>query len=631
MKPHLRVAFVVVAACSSPPSSRPELGSVPAQHTEQALATTPPPTPSAKPRTDISSDEQGWRVGEPRWRALDTVAARMLVRGDLVFAVQGSHVSAWDLQTGAKVRDVDVGGHIDAMAVSYDGHDIAADSGVSLHILGANNRQLLCGLAFAFSHNGKLLACSAGRIAVLDLATNKEPWPSPISKQTITVGAAFSSDDKAVFFATEHEVARWDLGDGTAPAVIYKTQETISRVAFSESGVAMVMQGKLYATNEDVVVIDLAKGTTTALGKAYSATLSPSGTLAAIFLTRVMTVFDVATQKPRWSRRIEYPVQRLAFSADAQQLIYIESGQLRVVDLATDTVRTGPPSSRFVGWLDASHIAVDLAGTTSSLSLADGATTVADRTKLLPLRTPDVPAWAEQIIVAPSGTITAAEGDPRHDISPYTRQDAKCKPSLRVWTASGGIKTLKMVCSEDLPLEPGWTVGGDTAIALTGSGATVYRASTGSVLVKIPVEPPTSKKNPNEPWAAAASDDGTSIAVLWRAPAFGETEDPDEERTCMEWECGWSYTVDEWTLQPKPRRTSRHVLTGPASDAITFDHAGKRLLVGFQDGTIHALEGDKDVTIRKHVFEVLRISVGPGDQWVFSEDLTGEQRVWRAQ
>jgi hypothetical protein len=631
MKPYLRIAFVVIAACSPPPASRPELGSAPAQRTEQTPATTPSATPITTPKTDLTSDDKGWRIGEPRWRALDTVAARLLVRGDLAFAAQSSHVAAWDLQTGAKVQDGDVGGPIDSMAVSYDGRVIAASSDVTLHILGANKPQLPCSLAFAFSHNGKLLACSRARLDVVDLATNTEPWPSPHAKQTTTIGAAFSSDDTAVFFATEHEVARWDLGDGKAPAVIYKTQETISGVVFSEASVAMVMQRKSFAPKADVVVIDLAKGTTTALGKAYSATLSPSGILVATVEDRVMTVFDVATQKPRWSRPSDHVVQRLAFSADGKQLIYIESGQLRVVDLATDTVRTGPPSSRFVGWLDASHVAVDLAGSVSSLSLADGATTAADRTKVLPARTPEVPGWADQIIVASSGTITAAERDPRHDISPYTRQDAKCKPTLRVWTASGDTKTLKMACSEDLPLEPGWTVGGDTAIALTGSVATVYRASTGSVLARIPVDPSTSKKNPNEMWAAAASDDGTSIALLWRAPAFAETDDLDEERTCMEWECGWVYTVDQWTLQPKPTRTSRHAFAGRASAAITFDHAGKRLLIGFQDGTIHALEGDNDVTITKHVYEVSRLSVGPGDQWVFSEDVTGEQRVWRTE
>ena len=97
-------------------------------------------------------------------------------------------------------------------------------------------------------------------------------------------------------------------------------------------------------------------------------------------------------------------------------------------------------------------------------------------------------------------------------------------------------------------------------------------------------------------------------------------------------DCTQDYVIEVWSLGATPRRLWQEMLPVAPSGALAFDHAGKRLLVGLVDGGIRVWDtspAHSGRALAVHHFAVARLSVAPGDGWAFSQDVAGEQRLWR--
>ncbi|MBK7537552.1 MAG: hypothetical protein IPI49_19710 [Myxococcales bacterium] len=218
----------------------------------------------------------------------------------------------------------------------------------------------------------------------------------------------------------------------------------------------------------------------------------------------------------------------------------------------------------------------------------------------------------------------------------------------------------------------GWLLEGLTSKLLLRDGTGAIRATRVPPLAG-PDDPPANGRF----WSFAFSPDGKQLAVIWRRHDFGpdvaREDDPRRDsvhiaeardhRQCLGAgaACQWEYYLELWSLENPPKRGSsskdwpkalwRERLTGaphpgrpPTAKApygpLVFDAAGERLFVGFADGDVlvrslpgHAPAADDGVPVGPlvsvHQLAVTKLSPSPDGRWMFSEDISAEQRVWQ--
>lgn len=656
------LAMCAASACTTAPDHSKPSPAPPEPVTKPAE---PAGAPHAAPGHDDVIGEAGTiRVGQPRMQLAENSPGTLVVRAKagLVFANQGPRMEVWDLHTGKLQHDVALtddaaalaGNGLVSIAVAYDASRFAVGliSKVRLFHDDKTELDVTCSNARGFSHDGKLFACDRMQPEIWDLTKRTKAFSAPAGAPKGSVTAAhFSSDDKSLFWATDHDLVRWDFATTGSVAAIYHTNDVLGTVAFSESGRAFVTQRPATAyTGGHAVLVELASGKTTPLPDTYLGTISPSGKLVAIIKPTELDVLEVAGGKVLWKGTVTPPVMRVAFGEDDGVIAFGEGHAVRVVELPAGAPRTFEAPSRFVGWLGDGAAAIEHTGSLARLTLADTSWGAADRAALVPARPKDAPAWAQWLAEAPTG-VMAAEPSKRHDADPAHRDATECDGKLRVWTASGGVKTLPLACTkgEDATPDPGWEIGGGWALALTTKLATIYDAKTGKRKAALPVEKPTNPKFPPEFWASALSPDGSLLALVWRHPAVGSGGPGDPHEDVMHQadqhdradcdhdamgHCVQQYVVEVWSLSAgDPKRVWQEPLAEAPSGAIAFDHAAKRVIVGFGDGNIRAWDtspAHPEHAVALHHFAITRLSVAPGDGWVFSEDRAGEQRLWRA-
>jgi hypothetical protein len=220
----------------------------------------------------------------------------------------------------------------------------------------------------------------------------------------------------------------------------------------------------------------------------------------------------------------------------------------------------------------------------------------------------------------------------------------KCQPKLRVWTPKGGDKTLAAACTEG---SPGWKLGDGWVIALAKTVATVFDPATGKSIGALPVEKPTPDKPEfaREYFAAAAAP--TALALLSRGPQVTHgSGDPHSDALhqiqpkCvadLTGDCWKEYFIALYSLDKKPAllwqlavANDRPTEHAPQASQIAIDHAGKRVLVGTDDGAIVIASSATQTAVqREQLSRIVRIVVSPGDGWAFSEDASGVQRVFK--
>ena len=672
---------VLAAACTSASpsaSAAPGAGSAPAAHVGGNAPSAPAPTAQrADPEVALLSEKTSlggevFSIGRPRFQLADpdgsgTVALRSGRK--FAFAEDAKAIAIWDAGTGELLRRIaprlEGYPHIfTSLAVSSDGMQLATGSSHVVRIFQAPfekpSAELACSTAHAFSQDGKLLACATTVLGVWDLAKRQLISSVPKTPPRGLVRAVrFSADGRSLIWATEQGVFRWEFATAGAVATVYQTPSRITYAVIADGGGAAYV---MTAANQ-AVVVDLASGQTTAATANIGTAISPSGKRLARAAAG-MQVTDAATGKTLWSSKVASPITRLTFGETDDAVAYVEAGRIRVAMMPSAPLEL-PPTPRFAGWVAPGVAAIERGNTLSSFTLATRTTGAAERTNLARAKPEHAPAWAQWISEGPAESIVAAEPSKRYELPPNRRDLEPCNPKQRVWTSSGGAKTLTMTCTKAAAEgheDPGWDIGGGKAIAVSAAKAIIYDAQTARRIVAIDVPARKGSKPEFAPAfrQMALAPSGDWAALLWRRAVLQgstgtEPQDPREDAMhiaetaasldCVSGDqgCELEYFAELWQLKGTPARVWQarlertipgRQLAEPAqpSGVLAFDDTGAQLFVGFAGGEIRVVLTANPATWRAehmHQASVQQMTFDASDTWAFSSDSSGVQRLWK--
>lgn len=663
---------VVAAACTaSPTASATPNGNPPAVPSPPPVATALAEVVPAAQKTSLGGDVVV--VGVPRFQLASDKGFGPLVlrsRAHTVFAEDLDAIVLWDAVSGAPLKHI--APRLDAypavstsLAVSDDGDWLATGSSFRVRIFhrpfDQATGELSCYRARAFSHDAKLLACEMTKLEVWDVAKRQRIVPLPASApKDRTEDVRFAPDNRSLVWTSERGVLRWDFAGNGAVSSIYQATGRIDYSKISEDGTAayVTVAGK-------AMVVDLATGKTADAPSQFGAVLSPSGKRLALYLAGAVQMIELATGKPVWSSKVSTPVSHIAFGDGDDSLVYVESQRLRVAKLpGGPAVQTSPP--RFAGWLGNGVAAIERDDVLRGLTLATQTWSPADRSALARRPADRAPAWATWI-GDDVDAATAAEPSKRRAKDLELRGDAPCEPKLRVWTTSGGVKTLTMNCTKselDGHEDPGWEIAGGWAAGVSATVAAIYDARSGRrvAALELPRRKSTHPEFAAAYWQAALAPAGDWLALIWRQPELqgaSGTERPDPREDAMhvaeaaanvdcvngdDHGCQLEYFLELWNVKGTPKRVLQtrleRVISGrqtpePAapSGALTFDPSGGHLLLGLNDGQIRVLSTAAPTAAPQvehlHSAPIRLLSVDPNGTWSVSGDAAGEQRLWR--
>jgi WD40 repeat protein len=611
-------------------------------------------------------------IGVPRFELIDGKGFGTLVlraRRGRVIAEDARAISIWDATTGAPLRHIAPRPEPSprgstTLAVSADGEWLATGSAFHVRVFHAPFEQptgeLACYDAHAFSRDGKLLACSTTTLAIWDVAKRQLLAPLPASApKDAPDDVSFAPDNRSLVWTTEHAILRWDFAGTGAVTPIYQAAGRIRHAVIAEGGSAAYV-----SVASKGLVVDLATGKTVSVPGQFGAALSPSGQRLALNLNNTLQVINVATGKPEWTTKVAAPVLRLAFGETDDALVYVEARRLRVAMLpgAPAAVTAAP---RFAGWLGGGVAAIERGDVLRAFTLATSAWGAADRAALTPAPIAGAPTWARWATDAPGGAAVAAEPSKRHELTPDRRGVEPCDPKLRVWTATGGAKTLAMPCTKAELADhedPGWEIGGGWAVGVAATTATIYDARTGRRAAVLNVSPRKSSHPEFAPayWQMALAPAGDWLALVWRRAELqgahgNEPADPradamhaaeaSEQADCVNGDrgCQLEYFAELWNVKGAPKRVWQarlerslpgHELAEAAmpTGVLAFDRTGARLFIGFDDGEVRVISTaapDQPRSEHLHRAPIRALSTDPSGGWAFSADAAGEQRLWK--
>jgi WD40 repeat protein len=652
-------------------------------HGSTASASTPAlpaKQPAAKGRAEIAwvsskTDGDILAIGLPRLQIgeaspLGRLALR--VRAGLVAAEDAGWVRLWDLASGEIVREFDPSSkfkyeHHVSFALSPDASVLAIGSATETQVYRRPfdhvEFTIPCPSVATFSHDSSLLACRGKHAEVWSARDGKRVAAGPDQGGGLAAypkALAFSSDDRSVYWTTDHDIKRWDFASAGNVASVYQSANEISHAVFPDDTSRVFISTKLPGTYKFAsFIVDLKTGQTSNNSDRQSSALSHDGALIAENAADKVFVLDAATNKVVWSEKEPALIQNIAFANDADTIVFSEGNHLHVVDIPSGP-RSYPPPARFVGWAGEGAAGIQHDGKTEQLSLGDRTWHPVNTAALASTVPAGTPAWAKWI--AGDGSI-AAEPSARHDVRPDARDTTDCPARLRVWSRKGGEKSFSIAChstADETDLAPGWEIGGGRVVGVTRQNATLFDAASGKKLGSLAVEPAQINKPEfaHELWSMALSAGALALVSRGeRLPATGSDVDPREdamhaagvsdhqqcESDLRTSECQIEYQLAVYSLSNgAPALAYRAPLDESrgdgeptalvASGAFAFDHAGKHVIVGTNDGTI-VVASTKDASRLAfehfHHAPIVRIVVSPGDGWVFSEDSSGEQRIWK--
>ena len=444
------------------------------------------------------------------------------------------------------------------------------------------------------------------------------------------------------------------------------TQRSTPPSRWSQAAVAGSARVALVKHDDNAYRLDLATGAEALLvAHPGISAISPDGKTFAIAIEGGFELVDGTTANVRSTVKTGNNVSSLVWSDRNDVLAYVVDGTLVLHDVTKGPRKFAEPS-RFVGWLAEGVAAVRRGGSVQALDFQAGSPGPADAAavaKLQPAAPAGAPAWATWIAESPAGPVIAAEPSKARDLPLSEREH--CEPTLRVWTASGGVRTLATPPSDgsfETTFDPCWHLAGGWVIGASTRQILVFDPTTGKRIARI-MAPPPPVPIPGPLFASRfyelnVSPDGKWLGLVWRRPDVFATRPeltPDEAlaglqdtvlRDCNrgpESECMTEEFVEVWRLAPgAPQRKWQSRLplfekpyetweSKAASGAIAFTHDGKYALFGYEDGDI-VIRSTADAavvrTAHEHPVAITRIEVSPGDGYVFTEDIEGEQRIW---
>lgn len=617
--------------------------------------------------TTISTGAVVIEIGRPRMRLVAPTGA-LKIRGQRLFAADGEQVKIFDLASGDLVQRAVIGVPVESLVVSDDGAWLAAGDLTRTSVLKApfDRVELDAGKGRPHAFTRSALVMTRGEMFLLDLVTHKRTGKDARpGSGMLTLGVAAGATN--VDWVTDAALLHWDYGEKlrvvAKPAVPWTRAEIALRAR-----VAIVTDATALAR------LDFTTGQLSDLGPAtFSAlAISPSGRALALADGNVVRLLDTVRGAETDKFMVGALARRLAFGDRDDVLAYtvMDEGVVRVRDLGTGE-RTYPDTSRFHAWGPTDTIVVERDGVREQVALSTLARTA--EPSLRPTVDTGAPSWATWIEHGATGEVIAAEASPVHELSPDRRWQAVCASRLRVWTRKGGerVFSLKPTHAQGKDLrertDPCWRIAGGHVVAATTEAIRVFDPVTGAQLANLdPGIPPYGRKHPDfahEYWEVTVDPSGTHLALWWRRvdefpPPRRPT--PEERRTdalhqpadkdlsCTEGangQCIREYFAEVWTLGAKPRRlwqerfdSSRTrlgrswPLSRIPSSPIAFTPDGSQVLFGFDDGDILVRSVDNAKAPARseaiHRDPISRIHVSPDGRWVFSEDRSGEQRVW---
>jgi hypothetical protein len=608
-------------------------------------------------------------VGVPRFQLAAPNGIGPVVLRDrrgLVFAEDAHTVSIWDAANGApqqRIAPASDGTWANAvsMVVSDDGEWLATGASPRVQVwrrpFDKPGNELACYVPRAFSHDAKLLACQTTGLGIWDVAQRRQVTPPAASAPKGLVRVArFAADDRSLVWVTERAVLRWEFATTGAVVPIYQAAARIEYAVIAEGGSAAYVN----MSGKKAVIVDLATGKTSDAPADFGVAISPSGQRLALEKSSSLHIVDVATGKSVWNAKLAAPVTRVAFGETDASLAYVESGHMRVATLPKPP-SVPAPTARFAGWLGKGVAAIERGDILRAFTLATRAWGPADRAALAVKPLAGAPVWASWIAEAGERSV-AAEPSKRHKLAPSARGGEPCNAKQRVWTATGGAKTLAMSCTKpetEGHEDPGWEIGGGWAVGVSATTAAIYDPRTGRRVAALDV-PRRKNSHPEFApvyWQMSLAPAGDWLALLWRrAELQGATgtaaSDPrgdamhvDEAAVsadCVSGErgCRLEYFAELWNVKGSPKRVWQARLERSAGDrtpaqpsgVLAFDRTGGRLLVGFEDGEIRVVStAAPDTSARSerlHSAAVRVMSIDPESLNVFSADAAGEQRLW---
>jgi len=514
----LAVAALMISACSKSPSQT-EAALAP-KATESGPLPTAPTVHGAAGHGDVTFGSDAIALGAvPLQVGNDTSlgAVALSVRGNIVVAEDTQSVRTWNLTSGQPIKvippiDDNPAAQTPQIALANDGSALAVGSTKQVRVSGKRDINIRsCNTPGAFSHDTKLLVCLASAPQVWNVVDDKLVAKAPDNGTIVMVQAAqFTADDRAVVWATHHEIVRWVISSATVTTV-YKSADDMRSVVFAAGGGhAFVSSRASGSIKFNAAVVELATGKVTTFGDALTGAVSADGSHVAINEVNEVRVLEVATKKLVWSAKAATPVQRLAYASDGDSLAYVEGGRVHVFD--GKAPRTYDPASRFAGWVAEGVIATQRASKLEQVVLATQAWSALDK----------APA-GDHVDGGPPWATWQANG-----IAAELPNGGACAAKLRVWTSKGGDKTLKAPCVENAP---GWVLGEGWAVAVAKVVATVFDAGTGKSIGTLAADTQRSVKPEYAREFVAAAVAPSALALVSRGAQLPDsgTLDPRQD------------------------------------------------------------------------------------------------------
>ena len=639
------------------------------------LPANPLPPNDGGTATSLASDVwvvgTAWHIGTPRLhvgpRAVPFIAVSMQQGFAAASTDDGARV--WAVLDGAPVARISspwttrTRGH-GASFLSGDAPLLAFDGASENQIAHLPDGALVAsqtGVLKGFAAKGRAVIISdVFDLSIVDIATSTavQHWRAKGRGGMMTLAVA--DHGAVVDWLREDGAFECDLKSGAVTQRATRPSRWDSAVVAGSARVAVVEH------DDNAYRLDLATGAEALLvAHPGISAISPDGKTFATAIEGGFELVDGTTAKVRSTVKTGNNVNALVWSDRNEVLAYVVDGTLVLHDVTTGSIKFAEPS-RFVGWLAEGSAAVKRGGSLLALDLRSGSLGPADGAavaKLQPAAPAGAPAWATWIAESPSGAVIAAEPSKARDLPVSEREH--CEPTLRVWTASGGVRTLATPPSDgsyDTTFDPCWHLAGGWVVGASTRQIQIFDPTTGKRIARITAPPPP-VPIPGPLFASRfyelnVSPDGKWLGLVWRRPdVFANAPDltPDEALERMETRvtrdcnrghevaCMTEEFVEVWRLAPgAPRRQWQSRLplfdqpyetweSKAASGAIAFTHDGKYALFGYEDGDI-VIRSTADVavarTAHEHPVAITRIEVSPGDGFVFTEDIEGEQRIW---
>ena len=504
------------------------------------------------------------QIGAPRLSSADAIQRIVAVDGRIL-TCGDRHIRLWDISgtllwsrvatAGSAECALSPGGRFIGVAQGDHPIDVrVVDWRAGTEVRSTANQRVY---GFAFTADDARVAVLGGRV---NLRPADRDGALATTAELIAIGA-FDAHGTLVGVGGDR-VVTWSGAAGDEAALVATLPARSTAAAFSaDAGRVAVV------TSSGVSLVDVAARAVTALPldaavKPTQVALSPKGDLVAVGTKTSVSVWDVATGTPRWTRPTKtWPAP--AFSRDGARLYYADVATVIDADARSGEAAPRAPRPSFVAWTTDNEAVVSTAGTRSAITPTGGKV----EPFAAPTASPDAPAWVTEEYGGADGLVVGVAAD----------QLADCGP-LKIWVKGQREQTLPRPtgCDPDATT-PTWQVSPGVVVAAGG-----VRPGVWDVVAKRQVM--TLERGVRPLIASAASRD-RKVLVVVLGPAAAADDAPDAYADVE----SRSGTVVETYALPDGTQLGRARFDREGVTAAAISADGQRAFLGWDDGQLDAL------------------------------------------